>query len=61
VQIPPYFYWVKHHGAIEMYPDEPYKQIILEIGTEYELDLSLLSHLKLLDRVHESFYAIPED
>jgi len=35
--------------------------MILEIGRDYELDLSLLTHLKFLDRVHEQFYAIPED
>lgn len=52
VQIPPYFYWEKF-GGFDLYPDEPYKKLILEISREYELDLSLLTHLKLLDRVHE--------
>jgi hypothetical protein len=52
VQIPPYFYWEKFAG-FDLYPDEPYKKLILEISREYELDLSLLTHLKLLDRVHE--------
>jgi hypothetical protein len=52
VQIPPYFYWEKL-GGFDLYPDEPYKKLILEIGREYELDLSLLTHLKFLDRVHE--------
>ena len=52
VQIPPYFYWEKF-GGFDLYPDEPYKKLILEISREYELDLSLLTHLKFLDRVHE--------
>lgn len=54
VQIPAYYFWEN--------PLEPeretigYKKEILRVGREYDLDLSLLLHLRFLDRVHTSFY-----
>ena len=35
---------------------ESFKREILAVGREYDLDLSLLMHLKFLDRVHDAFY-----
>lgn len=35
---------------------ESFKKEILHVAREYDLDMSLLMHLRFLDRVHTEFY-----
>lgn len=56
VQIPAYYFWENPHEPVrEM---ESFKKDILRVGREYDLDLSLLLHLRFLDRVHTTFYSV---
>lgn len=51
MQIPPYFYWNqgRDHKA-------SYVQQISTVAKEYDIDLSLILHLKFLDRVHANYF-----
>lgn len=40
---------------------EAFKKDLLNINKEYDLDLSLIYHLKFLDRVHSEFFRIYND
>jgi hypothetical protein len=53
IQIPPYYYWETPPQGEKI---EQFKKDILLVAREYDLDLSLLMHLKFLDRVHTQFY-----
>lgn len=52
IQIPPYHYWEMPNGA----KFASYKNEILQVGKEYDLDLSLVCHAKFLERVHNEFF-----
>lgn len=53
IQTPPYFYWKELP-----FESKPvfYHKLLLHILNKYDLDLSLLMHMKFLDRVHQEFY-----
>jgi hypothetical protein len=54
IKIPPYYFWENPSDpARDM---EWFKKEILSVGKQYDLDLSLLLHLKFLERVHSTFY-----
>ncbi len=55
ILIPPFFYWNNGKEAIDL-KKASFIQDLALIGKEYDLDLSLIMHLKFLNRVHANFY-----
>ena len=55
ILIPPYFYWNNPRENRDQ--KVSFIQDLSLIAKEYDLDLSLIMHLKFLDRVHDNFYA----
>ena len=53
VMIPGYFYW----NQTKEQPKASYVQHISHVAKDYDIDLSLILHLKFLDRVHADFYS----